>query len=408
VDFETSLRESLDLAASRELLRVPGAYEPLGSRVVSDGHVLVSFASNDYLGLADAPALQGAIADAALLRAGGTSSRVVVGTSSAHRAAEATLAELVGLPTARVFSSAYAANVGLLGSLFGSDDVLLSDSLNHASLIDGCRLSRARVEVFRHRDVDHLSYLLRKHARTARVTAIITETVFSMDGDIADVAVLERLARDHGAALVADEAHALGVVGPSGSGICALADVRPDVLVGGLGKSFGLAGGFLAGSATLGRAIDNFVRTYVFSTAILPPIAHAIPVSVSLLRDANDDRARLARHAGRLRDVACDLGCTVLGAAPAAIVPIVIGSADDAVQASAALRSLGLLVPAMRPPTVPDRTARLRITPTARHSEEEISMLCTALRQVLGSPGDHHHEHERDHPQQHSDSHRLP
>lgn len=395
MDFETSLRESLDLAAERELLRAPAAYDPLGSRVVSEGQAFVSFASNDYLGLADSAPLQKALADAALLRAGGTSSRVVVGTSSAHRAAEASLADLVGLPAARLFSSAYAANVGLLGCLFGSGDVLLSDSLNHASLIDGCRLSRARVEVYEHRDIDHLSHLLRKHAPTARVTAIVSETAFSMDGDIAEVAVLERLARDHGAALVADEAHALGVAGPSGRGVCALAGVRPDVLVGGLGKAFGLAGGFLAGSSTLGLAIDNFVRTYVFSTAILPPIAHAIPVAVSLLREADPARERLASYANRLRDVGRELAYPVLGTAPSAIVPIVIGSAEHALRVSAALRLRGLLVPAMRPPTVPEGTARLRVTPTAGHSENEIFMLCSALRQVLGSPRDHDHEHER-------------
>ncbi len=395
MDLETHLRQSLELAAERELLRVPAAYDPAGTGVVTDRQALVSFASNDYLGLADAPALQQALADGAAQRAGGTSSRVVVGTSSAHRAAEASLAELVRLPAARVFSSAYAANIGLLGSLFASGDLLLSDSLNHASLIDGCRLSRAHVEVYRHRDIDHLSYLLRKHSRNARVTAIVTETAFSMDGDVADVAVLKRLAHDHGAALVADEAHALGVIGPSGSGICALAGVRPDVLVGGLGKAFGLAGGFLAGSSTLGVAIDNFARTYVFSTAILPAIAHAIPVSVSLLREADSGRERLAAYASRLREMGRELTCPVLGSAPSAIVPIIIGVAEQALRASAALRSQGLLVPAMRPPTVPEGTARLRITPTASHSDDEISRLCSALRQVLGSPSDHDDEHER-------------
>jgi 7-keto-8-aminopelargonate synthetase-like enzyme len=322
----------------------------------------------------------------------------VVGTSSAHRDAEAALSDLVAQPSVRIFSSAYAANIGLLGSLFGAGDLLLSDSLNHASLIDGCRLSRARTEVYRHGDWDHLRYLLEQHAHTARVTAVITETAFSMDGDVLDVGAIARLTQRHGAALVVDEAHALGVIGPAGAGVCAMAGVRPDVLVGGLGKAFGLTGGFLAGSAVLGRAIDNFARPFVFSTAILPPIAHAIPVATSLLRTADAERGRLARHAHRLREAGRQLAFPVLGNAPGAIVPLVLGGAEEAVRASGALRDEGFLVPAMRPPTVAAGTARLRITPTASHSDDDIDRLCAALRRVLGSPRERDHQGERDQP----------
>lgn len=386
MDLETHLEALLADAESRDLLRTPGTYEPRAESVVAAEGPLVSFASNDYLGLAHHPQLREALAEGALTAAGAGSSRLVAGTASVHRRAEAALAAAVGLPGARLFSAAYLANVGLLAGLFGLPDLILSDALNHASLIDGCRLSRARTLVYRHGDLDHLSALLRAHRSSARVAAIVSESAFSMDGDIADVAALRRIASQHSAALIVDEAHALGVLGPRGAGVCAGAGVSPDVLIGGLGKAFGLAGGFVAGSVSLVRALDNFARTFVFSTAILPAIAHAVPTSVQLLEASDAERKTLQVHAGRVRATARALGLSALGAEPGVILPLVLGSPEDAVRASAALRDRGFLVPAMRPPTVAAGSARLRITPTSSHSEGQLIAFCRALSDVLGGP----------------------
>jgi 8-amino-7-oxononanoate synthase len=398
VNFESQLRARLEAAEHADLLRAPQAHDVGPGTVMTAGESLVSFASNDYLGLTEHPRLRRALEAGAAYGAGAGSSRVVTGTSPAHLAAEAALAALVQLPSARVFPSAYSANLGLLGSLFGRGDLLLSDSLNHASLIDGCRLSRAEVRVFEHGNLEHLRALLREHRASARVVAIVTETAFSMDGDVADVSALRRIADEHDAALVVDEAHALGVMGPGGRGACAAAGVEPDVLIGGLGKAFGLAGGFLAGSLALGRAVDNFARTFVFSTAILPSLALAIPTAVDLVRAADHERAVLAQHADRIRASVRAAGRSVLGDRPGVILPIIVGAPSEALRISSALRRRGLLVPAMRPPTVAPGTARLRITPTALHTDEQISALCAGLGEALpASPRNGDYGDQRDH-----------
>lgn len=378
MDFETHLDGMLRTAEANGLLRSPIGYETQGTRVSDGVQTLISFASNDYLGLAHHPALRAALAEGATALAGGGSSRIVAGTSPAHRAAEDALARHVALADARLFSSAYAANLAILG-LLGDGDLVLSDALNHASIVDGCRSSRAHHVIYRHGDLDHLAQLLRQHRPSARVAAIVSETAFSMDGDLADIAGLRRLADEHDAALIVDEAHALGVLGPRGAGLCAEAGVTPEVLVGGLGKSFGLAGGFVAGSLSLGRAVDNFARTFVFSTAILPAIAHAVPTAVELLRAADRGRALVQGHASTLRLASR----RAHGRAPAAIVPVLVGAPAEVVGVARQLRTRGFLVPAMRPPTVPANTARLRITPTAAHTVAEVDALAEALRAVV-------------------------
>lgn len=398
VDLETHLRELLARADANDLLRIPTTYDPRpGGRVRAAEQALISFASNDYLGLAEDPRLQGALAEGARLAAGAGSSRAVAGTFPAHRKAEAALAGWIGRPSARLFSSAYATNLGVLGGLFGRGDLLVCDALNHASLIDGCRLSRAEIRVYPHGDVAAAAQILAEHRRSARLAAVVTESAFSMDGDLADVAGLAAVARAHDAALVVDEAHALGVLGPAGRGVCAQAGVVPDVLVGGLGKSFGLAGGFVVGTETLGRALDNFARTLVFSTAILPAIAHAVPCAVELVAHAEGPRAALQRHAGTLRDELRSRGLHVVGAAPAIIVPVLVGEPQRAMAVAQGLRERGLLVPAMRPPTVPAGTSRLRITLTAAHAESDVRALARALIEVA-SPGDDDHRDQADHP----------
>jgi len=389
---------ALTRAQAAQLLRTPRPFAAAGRRVTTaNGTSLLSFATNDYLGLADHPELRDEIARGARERAGAGSSRVVAGTLDVHERAEAALAEFVGHSAARLFPSAYAANLGLLGSLFGPEDILFSDELNHASLIDGCRLSRARVFVFEHKNLDHLSDLLREHRGKARVAAVLTESAFSMDGDIADLPTLRQVATQHDAALIVDEAHALGVVGSEGRGLCAETNTVADVMIGGLGKSFGLAGGFIGGSATLAHAIDNFARTFIYSTAILPAIAEAIPTAIRLVRAAHAERERLSEHSSTIREAARRTRHTVLGSAPAAIIPIVLKTSEDVLLVARRLEERGLLVPAMRPPTVPYGTARLRITPSAGHSLEDIRSLAVALTETLASPRDDDDRDERDH-----------
>jgi 8-amino-7-oxononanoate synthase len=348
------------------------------------------------LGLAQHPQLRGALSEACARHGGAASSRIVAGTAAAHVDAERALARHVALDDARVFSSAYAANVSVLGSLFGPADLIVSDALNHASIIDGCRLSSARVLVFRHGDLEHAEWLLRTHANEARVTAVVTETFFSMDGDIADVAALRRISSEHGAALIVDEAHALGVVGPRGEGVCAARGVSPDILIGGLGKALGLAGGFVAGSETVAHALDNFARPLLFSTALFPAIASAVPVAIDLVVGAEAERARLQRHATTIRAAATRVGWPVLGTAASTIIPVVAGAPEVAVELSSAMRSRGFLVPAMRPPTVPVGTSRLRWSPTAVHEAHEVARACEVFAELARPPSPPHRDREHE------------
>lgn len=384
--LDAYLASLLDQRAAKGLLRSPRTVDPLPDGYVAlEGRRALSFASNDYLGLGRDPRLGAALAEGAEHHPGAGSSRVVAGTSTAHRTAERSLAHWVGHEDARLFSSAYAANLAVLGSLWGPEDVLFSDALNHASIVDGCRLSRARVVVYPHGQRGALEDLLRTHAADARMAVVVTESLFSMDGDTADLPGLRALTEAHGATLVVDEAHALGVVGHEGRGAAAASDVRADIVVGGLGKSLGLAGGFVAGSTALGRALDNVARPFVFSTAILPAIAHAVPTAVELARAADGERARLAAYSRRIRDAVRDAGAALLGGAPAIIVSVVLGEPERAMRISETLLAQGYLVPAMRPPTVPAGTSRLRITPTAVHTEAQIEGLCAALGRALTS-----------------------
>jgi 8-amino-7-oxononanoate synthase len=360
------------------------ALRPSPGRVVLAGREILDFSSNDYLGLSQHPEIVAQLRVSADLGAGGTSSRLVLGTSPAHDTAERALADLVGHPDTRLFSSAFAANVGTIPALFGPDDLLLSDELNHASLIDGCRASRARVLRYRHADADHARELLQSHRASARLACIITESLFSMDGDPAPLRELRGLADTYEAALYLDEAHALGVVGPSGRGLAAAEAIQTDILVGGLGKAFGLVGGFVSGSAALCELLDNKARSFVFSTATPPAAAALIPTAVRLVREADAPRARLQRHTA---DLAVALGHRRLGGA---IAPVIVGEAEQAVRLSRALHDDGFVVPAIRPPTVPPGTARLRISCSAAHTSADVAHLVLALERHLGR---HHASH---------------
>ncbi|MCA9533282.1 MAG: 8-amino-7-oxononanoate synthase [Myxococcales bacterium] len=373
-------RQRLADLEARGLLRRPRTVEgQQGATLLVDGRELLCFSSNNYLGFANHAELIAAGTRAMQESgAGAGASRLISGNMAAHEAAEVALAAYVQQPAARLFSTGYAANVGALQALAEPGDVLYSDALNHASLIDGCRLSRARVERYHHTDLDHLRHLLRSNRGSARRAFIVTDALFSMDGDVAPLPALRALADEFDAALYVDEAHSVGVLGPSGRGACAAADVRPDVLVGTLGKAFGLAGAFAASDGDTAQWLYNRARSFVFSTGPQPSLAAQVVAAVPLVESADAERARLVRHSERLRAHLRALGHQVPSLATP-IVPLLLGSEARALEAAAGLMNRGIFVPAIRPPTVPVGTARLRIVPTAAHTDAQLDALMSAL-----------------------------
>lgn len=331
-----------------------------------------SFASNDYLGLAAEPLRSGA-------PGGAGASRLLGGTHAAHEALEADLADWVGAPAALLFSSGYAANVSAVAALAGPGDRILSDALVHASLIDGARLSRAEVVVVPHVDLGALeAHLATPHAGR---TLVVTESYFSMDADGPDLVRLRALCDAHGAALVVDEAHALGLYGPGGGGRLREAGVSADVLLGTLGKSLGGQGAFVAGSASLRAWLYNRGRGFVFSTGTSPAVAATVAERLRTVRRDEARRARPLDLAARLRRRLLDAGLDVPGGGP--IVPVVVGEARRTVAIAERLQGAGFHVLPVRPPTVPEGTARLRVSVTARHVERDVDELAVALVEAV-------------------------
>ena len=346
----------------------------IGPRVVIDGRSVIQLCSNDYLGLAAHPAVTRAAAEAALeYGAGAGSARLIVGTSAPHAALERDIAELKQTEAAVVLSSGYHANAGVLPILAGAEDVIFSDGLNHASLIDGCRLSRAAVRVYRHADADHLDRLLRD-ADGFRHRLIVTETVFGMDGDLAPLADLVALARRHDAWIVVDEAHATGVFGRNGGGLVSQLRLTEtvDVQIGTLSKALGSLGGYVAGSAALIDWVVNAARTFIYTTALPPAAVGAARAAIALLTAEPERRDRLWAHATWLREHLTRIGFR-LGPSRSPILPVLVGDAEAAVRLGDALLAHGVLAPAIRPPTVPDGTARLRVTPMATHTADDLA-----------------------------------
>lgn len=332
----------------------------------------LSFCSNDYLALSRLPA---PTADA-----GAGASRLVSGDRPVHAALEEEAAALVGHPAALVFTSGYAANVGLISALAGPEDLLVSDALNHASIIDGARLSRARVEVVPHLDTAAVDRVLRR-PRAGRAF-VVTESYFSMDADSPDLAALRSVCNAHGAALLVDEAHALGVLGPGGRGLCAEAGILPDALVGTFGKAFGAGGAFVAGCPALVAWLWNRARSFVFSTGLSPAVAAAALRSLRTATQEPARRARVLAAAAQLRTGLDRLGMRPLGRGP--IVPCVIGEPGRAMHLAESLQAQGIDVRAIRPPSVPQGTARLRFTVTAAHTGADIERCLAAVSAARG------------------------
>jgi 8-amino-7-oxononanoate synthase len=331
--------------------------------------------SNDYLGYAREPLPPSPVAGGA----GG--SRLISGDHAEHARAEAAIAAWLGAPAVLLFSSGYAANVGAVAALAGANDVIVSDVLNHASIIDGCRLSRARVVVVPHGDGAAVERALVAGAG-ARRRWVVTESYFSMEGDTPDLRELRRMCDAHDAALVVDEAHGLGVFGPSGRGLCAAAGVVPDVLIGTLGKAVGLQGAFVAGSAALREWLWNRARSHVFSTGMSPAVAHG--VSERIARVAADDggRERLSRLVARVRSRLAELGAPI-ARSHGPILPWLVGDNRRALELAGRLRDEELVVQPIRPPTVPPGGARLRITLHAALDDADLERALAALARLV-------------------------
>ncbi len=346
---------------------------------VIDGTELLSFCSNDYLGLANHPqVIEAMIAGARRYGVGAGASHLVNGHHQSHHALEEALAEFLGYPSVLLFSTGYMANTGTLNALLDRQSLVVQDRLNHASLLDGGLSSGAAFKRFKHRDYDHLAQQF--SGESANKWAV-TDGVFSMDGDQADLKTMAQICQQQQAGLMVDDAHGIGVCGPDGRGSVAqfgLTASDVPVLVGTLGKAFGTFGAFVAGSHQLTDTLVQFARPYIYTTALPPAVAEASRASLVLLRQANTERAWLKTLQTKLRDELTAMGYT-LWPSDSPIQPVMVGSADRAMALSAALQDRGLLVTAIRPPTVPQNTARLRITLSASHTDAQLDQLLQAF-----------------------------
>ncbi|RJX82972.1 8-amino-7-oxononanoate synthase [Pseudomonas sp. LS-2] len=379
---------SFDLSARLAARRAEHLYRqrpllesPQGPEVVVDGKPLLAFCNNDYMGLANHPDVITAWkAGAQRWGVGGGASHLVIGHSTPHHELEEALADLTGRPRALLFSNGYMANLGAVTALVGQGDTVLEDRLNHASLLDAGLLSGARFSRYLHNDADSLASRLEKSVGD---TLVVTDGVFSMDGDIADLPALAKVAKAKNAWLMVDDAHGFGPLGSNGAGIVEHFGLSMDdvpVLIGTLGKSFGTAGAFVAGSEALIETLIQFARPYIYTTSQPPALACATLKSLELLRTEHWRREHLRALIKQFRDGAQAIGLELMDSFTP-IQPILIGDSGRAVRLSQMLRERGLMVTAIRPPTVPAGSARLRVTLSAAHSEAQVQLLLEALEQ---------------------------
>jgi 8-amino-7-oxononanoate synthase len=384
------LRERLEEIEHKGLTRRRRVMSsPQGVDITVDGRRLVNFCGNDYLGLANHPrVVQALIRGASDYGAGAGAAHLVCGHGRAHHELEEALAAFVGRDRALLFSTGYMANLGVVAALCGPGDRVFEDRLNHASLIDGARLSDARLQRYRHADPTQVEGWLE---RAVDGTALIaSDGVFSMDGDLAPVGELAELARARAAWLMIDDAHGLGVLGATGGGVLEQAGLTQDdvpILVGTLGKAFGTFGAFVAGSSELIEYLIQRARTYIYTTALPPAVAVATRTALDLVREETWRRERLMHLIRRFRQGARQLGLDLLDSVTP-IQPVLVGDNRTALTASAGLEAKGFLVAAIRPPTVPLGTARLRVTLTAAHTETQVDRLLEALAAQPGLCGD--------------------
>ena len=343
---------------------------------------VVNFGANDYLGLAWHPGVRQAALDASrvLQKFGSGASPLVTGQTQQHSELQQTIAEFKNCEDAIVFSSGYAANVGTVASLAGKEDIIFSDSLNHASLIDGCRLSRAEVIVYPHGDAAALRQLVRKNRVRGRFAFIATDSVFSMDGDLAPLTEINRLCEEFDMQCIVDEAHATGVYGENGQGLSEHFGIASNriISVGTLSKALGCVGGFVAGPRVLIEWLTNFARSWVYSTAATIPNAAAACRAISIAQSMRTERIELASKSTKLRSVLKQQGFQV-GSGDSPIIPVYINDPKEVLLASQRLLEMGVYVPAIRPPTVPQDGSLLRISLSVCHTESDIDLLTNAF-----------------------------
>ncbi len=381
-DVAERLEELRDRGLYRRLRLVGG---PQGPRVLLDGDDVLLLCSNNYLGLADHPQVREAAAAASLRwGAGAGASRLVCGNMAPHRELESRLAEFKGCEAALLFGSGYLANTGTVAALAGAGEVVFSDELNHASIVDGCRLSRAETFVYRHADLEHLAWGLRR-AR-GRGALIVSDGVFSMDGDVAPLPGLLELAREHGCRLLVDEAHATGAIGPGGRGSVAAAglDGEVDLVVGTLGKALGSYGAYVCADAETIDFLVNAARPFIFSTAPPPPSVAAATAALELVSAERVER--LQANAAGFRTALAAAGLDA-GRSQTQIVPVEVGEAEPTMELCERLLERGVFAQGIRPPTVPEGSSRLRFTVMATHEPadlERAARLVAASARELG------------------------
>ena len=378
------------IQAELDGLRRSGLYRSLrrvdsdqGPTLTLDGQKVINFSSNNYLGLANHPELREAAKEAIdRYGCGSGASRLISGNVTLHEKLENKLACLKGTEAALVFNSGFQANTGIIPALVGADDVVLSDSLNHASIIDGCRLARARTVVYRHCDADDLEDHLKKNSQSRR-KLIVTESLFSMDGDEAPLREIIELAEEYGAMVMVDEAHATGIYEPEGAGLVAKLGVaeRVPIQMGTLGKALGGFGAYVAGSAALRDLLINRCRSFIFTTS-LPPVVIAMGIAaIDLIGREPQRRERLWENCAQMRDGLQALGYS-LGKSRSQILPLMIGGAEECMDLSTRLLERGVFAQGIRPPTVAPGTSRLRITLMATHTQQHIDEALQAFQSL--------------------------
>jgi len=385
-EISERLQELEGLGLSRRLRQISG---PQGPTVLLDGKPVLLLCSNNYLGLADHPRVREAAAEAAMRwGVGAGASRLVSGSMTIHRRLEERLAAFEHSEACLLFGSGYLANLGVIGALAGEGDVIFSDELNHASIVDGCRLSRAEVVVYRHRDIEHLDWCMRKHGERRAGRLIVTDSVFSMDGDIAPLAHIDELANIYEARIVVDEAHATGNVGPDGRGAVAAAGLEGeiDVVIGTLGKALGSYGAYACGSNEMIQYLINTARSMIFSTAPGPPAVAGALAALELLEERPHRVARLRSNARVLRTALAAEGFPV-AESEMHIIPLVVGDERAAMRLCQHAIELGVFAQAIRPPTVPAGTSRLRLTAMASHTPTELRMAAEIFAEAAHRAG---------------------
>jgi 8-amino-7-oxononanoate synthase len=382
-EIEERLEEIRERGLYRRMRMISG---PQGPRVLLDGRPVLLLCSNNYLGLADHPRVREAAAEAAMrYGAGSGASRLISGNMTIHRRLEEQLCEFERAEACVLFGSGYLANTGVIAALAEEGDVVFSDALNHASIVDGCRLARAETFVYDHCDVDHLEWGLRQ--AEGRGSLIVTDGVFSMDGDIAPLPEIIELGQRYDARVMVDEAHGTGCIGPEGRGAVADAglEAEVDLITGTLGKALGSYGAYVLSDATLARYLVNTARTLIFSTALPPPAVAAALASLELLRSQPRRVDKLRRNGAVLRKALAEHGIDT-GTSETQIVPLIVGGAAAAMKASERALERGVFAQAIRPPTVAEGSSRLRLAVMASHTSSELREAAHTLARALPQP----------------------